>query len=45
MIIVTGAVTLHNMMRKVTKGQAAAQDPVSKVMYNQFQKVFRRLSY
>jgi len=36
---ISGAVTLHNMMRKVTKGQAAAQDPVSKVMYNQFQKV------
>ncbi|KAL5271025.1 hypothetical protein ACHWQZ_G001620 [Mnemiopsis leidyi] len=36
---ISGAITLHNMMRKVTKGQAAAQDPVSKVMYNQFQKV------
>jgi len=36
---ISGAVTLHNMMRKVTKGKAAAQDPVSKVMYNQFQKV------
>ena len=35
----SGAITLHNMMIKVTKGKAAAQDPVSKVMYNQFQKV------
>merc|ERR1719197_211634 len=36
---ISGALTLHNLLRKITKGQAAASDPVSKVMYNQFEKV------
>lgn len=36
---ISGAITLHNMMRKVTSGKVLAGDPVSKVMYNQFKKV------
>lgn len=36
---ILGAVTLHNLMKKVTRGKAAGHDPVNKVMYDQFQKV------